>query len=207
MRFVTVQSPALGGRGDLAVYVPPGHAASPDLPVVVLLHGVYGSFWNWAFNGGAHVVMAGLMSDGARRADGVADAVGRPRRRGHRLPVRPDRRLRSVGDGRRARRAPARRWPASPSASPLFLCGASMGGYGALRLGAHHADRVLARGGSFDGARSGVARGVRRPADRATSQRVGGDRGRPTGRPASGRAPPPPPPRLRPRRSVARRQP
>ena len=114
MRFVTVQSPALGGRGDLAVYVPPGHAASPGPPRGRALHGVYGSFWNWAFNGGAHVVMASLMSDGAvgpmallMPSDGLAGE-------GTAYSVRPDRRLRSVGDGRRGWRAPARRLPASP---------------------------------------------------------------------------------------------
>jgi enterochelin esterase-like enzyme len=142
MRFVTVQSPALGGRGDLAVYVPPGHAASPDLPVVVLLHGVYGSFWNWAFNGGAHVVMADLMSDGAvgpmallMPSDGLA-GEGTAYLSGPTADYGAwvmDDALACAGEA----------VAGITDASPLFLCGASMGAYRALRLGAHHADRVL----------------------------------------------------------------
>jgi putative tributyrin esterase len=52
LTFLTVQSESLGGRGDLLVS---STVADDDLvDVVVLLHGVYGSFWSWAFSGGAH---------------------------------------------------------------------------------------------------------------------------------------------------------
>ena len=61
-----LQSPALAGRGDLAIFAPAAVATvGEDVPLVVLLHGVYGSFWNWAFNGGAPDVLSGLMAAGA----------------------------------------------------------------------------------------------------------------------------------------------
>jgi putative tributyrin esterase len=144
LQFVTVQSPALAGRGDLAIFAPPGVAlAGEDVPLVVLLHGVYGSFWNWAFNGGAHDVLAKLMAQGevgpmvlAMPSDGLA------------------------GEGTAYLdhgTADFERWviddvpacvaeaiPCVTDRSALMLAGNSMGGFGALRLAARHADRVAA---------------------------------------------------------------
>ena len=37
-----------------------GAAAAP-LPLVILLHGVYGSAWSWPLNGGAHLTVARLI--------------------------------------------------------------------------------------------------------------------------------------------------
>ena len=44
LRFLTFQSPALGGRGDVALFVPEGKGLQ-DLPLVVLMHGVDCSYW------------------------------------------------------------------------------------------------------------------------------------------------------------------
>src|SRR3546814_17506690 len=52
-RFMTVKSSSRRGRGDIVVYVPPDCPA--DVPVAVLLHGVYGSAWSWALSSGVHV--------------------------------------------------------------------------------------------------------------------------------------------------------
>ena len=35
------------------------------LPIVTLLHGVYGSHWSWAYQGGAHLTAAELMRQGS----------------------------------------------------------------------------------------------------------------------------------------------
>lgn len=35
-----------------------------DLPVVILLHGVYGSHWSWALNAGAHLTAARMIAAG-----------------------------------------------------------------------------------------------------------------------------------------------
>jgi enterochelin esterase-like enzyme len=61
LRFITVKSEYLKGRGDMLVYIPPGITA--NAPVAILLHGVYGSSWSWAFNGGAHITAARLIEE------------------------------------------------------------------------------------------------------------------------------------------------
>lgn len=170
LRFVTVQSPAIGGRADLAVFVPPQARGLEDVPVVILLHGVYGSHWAWAFNGGAHrtaarmieakelppVVLA-MPSDGLWRAgSGYVPHV---------LPQEPRRDPGMVMDDAKApadgTAAPDfERWiveevplaaaaavPEVSSMSPLCLAGLSMGGFGALRSGGKHPHRYRAVSG------------------------------------------------------------
>lgn len=53
LRYITVKSKNLKGRGDIFVFVPPGENLK-DLPLVILLHGVYGSAWVWTQKGGVH---------------------------------------------------------------------------------------------------------------------------------------------------------
>src|SRR5688572_32744048 len=55
LRFMTVKTPNLKGRGDICIFVPPNIPADQALPVVILLHGVYGSAWNWTHNTGIHL--------------------------------------------------------------------------------------------------------------------------------------------------------
>ena len=62
--FVTVRSEALGQRADLTLFVPPEAAGLRDVPIVILLHGVYGSHWAWALKGGAHVTTQRLIATG-----------------------------------------------------------------------------------------------------------------------------------------------
>ena len=144
LRCVTVKSAALRGRGDLTVWAPAG---TTPAALVVLLHGVYGSHWCWTLRGGAHRTAARLVAAGAipplalaMPSDGLrGDGTGYVRH----------------GDG-----ADFGRWivdevpaaaraalPALDHSAPLFLAGLSMGGFGALRLGATHAARVGAISG------------------------------------------------------------
>ncbi|MFZ4533020.1 MAG: hypothetical protein ACOYOJ_14555, partial [Alsobacter sp.] len=58
--FCTVRSPALGHRADVVIYN--ADCPSNDLPVIVLLHGVYGGAWSWAFQGGAHRIYQRLRA-------------------------------------------------------------------------------------------------------------------------------------------------
>lgn len=142
LRLFTINSPALGGRGELALFVPPAAADRVDVPIVVLLHGVYGSFWNWAFNGAAHLTAAALTDSGE------IDPM---------VLVMPSDGMAGEGTGYLGRPVNAERWvmgdvldavieavPATSSRSPVMLGGLSMGGYGALRLGALYPDRVAA---------------------------------------------------------------
>ena len=61
LRFITVKTPNLMGRGDICVFVPDGVEKLNNLPIYILLHGVYGSAWIWAWKGGAHQTAAKLI--------------------------------------------------------------------------------------------------------------------------------------------------
>lgn len=134
LRFITVRSKNLMGRGDMSVYVPEIEDIK-DVPIVILLHGVYGSAWCWPLNAGVHLIADQLIktkqikpmvlvmpSDGLYR-DGSAY-----------LPHK---------DGNNYEKWITEDVPAAvreeikctSSNSPLFITGLSMGGYGALRLG------------------------------------------------------------------------
>ena len=140
LRHVTVKSAALSGRADLTLWIPPD--ANGPLPLVVLLHGVYGSHWAWAWKGGAHRTAAGLTGSGdivpmvlAMPSDGLwGDGSGYIKH----------------GSGEDYERwimeevplAAAEATGGLTNGTPLFLTGLSMGGYGAMRLGAKHGRRV-----------------------------------------------------------------
>ena len=143
LRHATVRSAALGGRADVTLFVPPGTAGMADLPVLILLHGVYGSHWAWALNGGAHRSALRLMEAG--RIEPLVLAM-------------PSDGLWGDGSGYVAhRRQDCERWiveevpalvnavvPQTGARSPLCIGGLSMGGFGALRLGAKYRERFSA---------------------------------------------------------------
>ncbi len=137
LRFVTVKSPALRRRADLSFYVPEGLKAE-RLPLVILLHGVYSSHWAWLFKGGAHRVLDRLIEQEnlppmmlAMPSDGLwGDGSGYVRH------VHADYSRWIVEE---VAEIAALVEPRSVG-TPRFLCGLSMGGYGALRLGALHPD-------------------------------------------------------------------
>src|SRR5665213_1448846 len=64
LRFITVKTPNLKGRGDICVYVPPFVSTLETLPIVILLHGVYGSAWSWSMSAGVHLKANELMQKG-----------------------------------------------------------------------------------------------------------------------------------------------
>lgn len=137
LRHLTVKSAALQGRGDIVLFVPPGlNAASP---VVTLLHGVYGSCWSWALGGGVHLTALKLMQAGsippmliAMPSDGLwGDGSGY-------LPHATQNFERWIAEEVPLALAETR--TVAPEA-PRFIGGLSMGGFGALRLGAKYFDR------------------------------------------------------------------
>lgn len=143
LRWVTVKSAALRGRGDMTLWVPAGLAPRG---VVVLLHGVYGSHWAWALKGGAHRTAARMVSSGeippvvlAMPSDGLwGDGSGYLAHGGadyerwivEEVPGAVTRAVPGVGAG-----------------VPVCVAGLSMGGYGALRLGCGHPGVFLAVSG------------------------------------------------------------
>ena len=134
---MTVKSQALRGRGDITLYIPALARAQRNAPLVLLLHGAHGSHWNWAVNGRAHRTAQRLMEQGtipplalAMPSDGLwGDGSGY-------LPhARQDFEKWIVEDALQAVRGAA---GCLSGDSPLFICGLSMGGFGALRLGAKY---------------------------------------------------------------------
>lgn len=137
LRFITVKTKNLKGRGDICLYVPNVEKLDADMPLVILMHGVYGSAWIWSQKAGVHrtaqkmieentikpMIIAmpsdGLWGDGSAYlphnpldfekwiAEDVIDAVKEN--------------IEQVTDN-----------------SKIFISGLSMGGYGALRIGAKY---------------------------------------------------------------------
>jgi putative tributyrin esterase len=138
LRVVTVKSPALGRRADVTVFVPPG--GSEPLPLVILLHGVNGSHWSWSLRGGVHLTAARLIETGevppvaiAMPSDGLwGDGSGY-------VPHDDADYERWIVDEVAAAAALAD--DRVTARSRVFLAGKSMGGFGALRLGAKYATR------------------------------------------------------------------
>lgn len=134
LRCITVKSKALNRRADITVYLP--QDAAPRA-VVMLLHGVYGSHWAWAFNGGVHITAARLIAE-------------------HKIKpvvlVMPSDGLFGDGSGYLPHHtADYERWIAEEvmlavrekievvtDRLPVFITGLSMGGYGAMRIGAKY---------------------------------------------------------------------
>jgi len=135
LNLITVKSNALKRRADLSVYVPTSDAAV--LPLVILLHGVYGSHWAWAANGKAPETAQQMIAAGqikpmilAMPSDGLyGDGSGY-------VPHRTaDYEKWIVED---VIQVVKEQFPQVMDVSPVFIAGLSMGGYGALRLGAKY---------------------------------------------------------------------
>lgn len=139
VRFATLYSPALGRRADLSLYVP-NAPAQGRLPLLLLLHGVYGSHWNWWVWG-----RVGETADAMIRSGGLRPlAIAMPSDglwgdgSGYLMHREFDAEAYIVED------VPEFIGESLPQVetSRFYLAGLSMGGYGALRLGAKHAAKV-----------------------------------------------------------------
>ena len=146
LKFITVKTPNLQGRGDMCVFVPEIDYGKKDLPIYILLHGVYGSAWVWAWKGGAHHTARRLMQSGeiepaivAMPSDGLWGDGSAYFSHHHKkfdqwivedVPLAIQENVEGV-----------------ESTAPLCIGGLSMGGYGALMLGARFADKFQAISG------------------------------------------------------------
>ncbi len=141
--FITVKTPNLQGRGDVCLFVPPHIVPGKSYPVVILLHGVYGSSWSWAFRAGVHFQALEMINKGlfppmfiAMPSDGLwGDGSGFLPHNNHdfekwiALDI-PDL-LQQYIEG-------------ITEESPLFISGFSMGGFGSLRIGAKYSKKFKA---------------------------------------------------------------
>ncbi|MEM8901427.1 MAG: alpha/beta hydrolase-fold protein [Bacteroidota bacterium] len=136
LRFLTVKTPNLRGRGDVCLFVPKQAAKLVSLPIYILLHGVYGSSWVWALKGGVHLSAQKLIDQQkikpaiiAMPSDGLwGDGSG--------YLNHSEKQFEQwiISDVPKAIRENI---PQADDHSLLCIGGLSMGGYGALRLGAN----------------------------------------------------------------------
>lgn len=133
--FITVKSNALKKRADLTVFTPQNTEGA--LPIVILLHGVYGSHWAWAMKGNVHKTAQKLVNDGKIKPM---------------ILVMPSDGLYGDGSGYVPHKtADYEKWiiedviqvvkeqfVQATDNSPVFITGLSMGGFGAMRLGAKY---------------------------------------------------------------------
>jgi len=137
LRFLTVKSKSLAKRADITVFIPP--VSDQVLDVVILLHGVYGSHWAWAMNGGVHKTANALIQQGKMRpmvlvmpSDGLyGDGSGY-------LPHRTENYEKWIVED--VIEVVKEQFPVVNDQSQFFITGLSMGGYGAMRLGASYPD-------------------------------------------------------------------
>ncbi len=137
LRWITVKSKSLNRRADITVYVPKEIGNEHTVDVVILLHGVYGSHWAWAMNAGVHKTANRLIQQGKLRPM---------------VLVMPSDGLFGDGSGYLShKQEDYEKWIVEDvvavvkeqilginNKSNFFITGLSMGGYGAMRLGARY---------------------------------------------------------------------
>lgn len=132
---ITVKSNALKKRADLTVYIPEN--VKEIAGVVILLHGVYGSHWAWALKGNVHKIAQKLIDEKQLKPM---------------ILVMPSDGL--FGDGSAYlphKTEDYEKWIVEDvievvreqiefvkTDTPHFITGLSMGGFGAMRLGAKY---------------------------------------------------------------------
>lgn len=140
VRQLTFRSPALGRRGDVTLYIPEAASDKEHVSLLLLLHGVYGSHWAWTLSGKVHLTAARMIATG--QIEPIVIAM-------------PSDGLFGDGSGYFAHNdADFEGWivedvPQCASEilsclsdrSRLYIAGLSMGGFGAMRLGAKHAPK------------------------------------------------------------------
>lgn len=139
LSFLTLYSPALLRRADITLFVRPG-AQDRTLPLLILMHGVYGSHWNWWALGNLADIATRMM-----QAKEICDfAIAMPsdgmRGDGSAYVVHSD----LDAESWIMKDVPECIKQVLPNVQTerVFLAGQSMGGFGALRLGAKYAKQV-----------------------------------------------------------------
>lgn len=136
--MITVKSRAVGRRVDATVWAP---SANEIGTLLILLHGVYGSHWVWAWKGGVHRTAQRMMNDGEIAPLAIimpSDGLGRDGSAYLTHPGGENVERWIVEETRAIARIAV---PALRADAKVVIGGLSMGGYGALRLGAKYADR------------------------------------------------------------------
>jgi putative tributyrin esterase len=140
LRFLNFRGEALGSRGDVLLFSPSGIESLQRVPLLLLLHGVYGCQWNWWLNADLNTTAMDMLANETTVPMMIA---------------MPSDGLRGDGSGYVPHaHADYERWIVDdiprclrelfPQLHPdkFLLAGLSMGGYGALRLGMKYAPQV-----------------------------------------------------------------
>jgi enterochelin esterase-like enzyme len=117
--------------------MPPGVEKNDTVPVVILLHGVYGSAWSWPMSSGVHIKLDELIRTGqlprmilAMPSDGLwGDGSGYLPHGGYNFEKWIAEDVMDIVTGY---------IDGAHKSSPFFISGLSMGGFGALRIGAKY---------------------------------------------------------------------
>lgn len=143
LKFVTVKSKHLRRRGDVCLYIPEGIENQPQLNIYILLHGVYGSAWSWALAGGAHATAQRLIDSNtiqpcilAMPSDGLwGDGSGYIDHNNASYDKWIIEDIPAIVD---------HLYPDLQTKTSYSIGGLSMGGFGALYLGAKYPDKFRA---------------------------------------------------------------
>jgi enterochelin esterase-like enzyme len=141
LRHITVKSASLKRRGDITFFIPEQLRDNAATTMLILLNGVWNSHWGWAYLAGVHLTAQRLIDTGeiaplviAMPSDGLwGDGSGY-------LNVGGENAETWIMEDVVA--AASLVIPGLTPQPRLFLGGQSMGGYGALRLGAKYAAQI-----------------------------------------------------------------
>jgi putative tributyrin esterase len=145
--FITIKSKALRKRADITVFNPSKNDNSgKSIPLVILLHGVYGSHWAWTMKGKVHETARNLISEGKIKpmvlvmpSDGLfGDGSGY-------VPHKTENYEKWIVED--VISLAKEQITQVDDESPIFISGLSMGGFGALRLGAKYPELFRAFSG------------------------------------------------------------
>lgn len=138
--YITIESSFLKRRADVSLYG--ASSTLSDLPIIVLLHGVYGNHWVWMGLGGVDKVYRRLREQGLQEFVLVMPSDGGLMQGSGYLPLDEADYEKWIVDD--VISCVKEHYDCVSDQSPVYLSGLSMGGYGALRLGAKYPDRIAA---------------------------------------------------------------
>lgn len=142
LRYITLKTPNLKGRGNICLFVPPNTQVD-NLPIAILLHGVYGSCHSWSQQAGAHRTALSLIKQGKIRpmilampSDGLwGDGSAYLKHNGYNFEKWI---VEDVIDAIKLN------IPQAKNSITTFIGGLSMGGFGALLLGGKYPEKFKA---------------------------------------------------------------
>lgn len=135
---LTIHSSHINRRQDVSVYHQPSN--NQNIPIVILLHGVYGSNWVWMDLGGVHRVYDQLKQQGLSEFILVMPSDGGLWDGSSYLPLVDHGNYESwiVDD---VMSAVVDNIDGASNKSNVYITGLSMGGFGALKLGAKYPEK------------------------------------------------------------------